>query len=64
MCGMQQRPASFSPNKEGLENAINSICLVPSAASVNDCVTGMQDVVPYKDIPNGLGENADGVQDW
>jgi hypothetical protein len=32
--------------------------------SVYSSVIGTQEIVPYKGIPNGLGENEDRVQDW
>jgi hypothetical protein len=50
--------------KESLQHAINSAFLVLTVVSVYNSVTGTREIVPYKDIPNGLAENADRVQDW
>jgi hypothetical protein len=50
--------------KESLQHAINSVFLLHTVVSVYNRDTGTREIVPYKDIPNGLGENADRVQDW
>jgi hypothetical protein len=50
--------------KEGLQNAISSVFLVLTVVSAYPSVNGTREIVPYKDIPNGLGEKVDRVQDW
>jgi hypothetical protein len=55
---------TFTKLKESLQHAINSVFLVLIVVSVYNSVTGTREIVPYKDIPNGLGENAERVQDW
>jgi hypothetical protein len=55
---------TFTKLKESLQHAINSVFLVLAVVSVYNSVTGTREIVSYKDIPNGFGENADRVQDW
>jgi hypothetical protein len=64
ICAAGARRFAMKDLKEGLANALNAFFQTLTVVSVYSALTHTREVVPYKNIPNTIGENADRAQDW